>query len=180
MINGYCSEPINMWSMFRGVFEKRRWIKRRTILSDSYPTMTRGIRTPDQMYFYGTPEVYVKSGRTYSGPEIVRGVANLDKRTGLIWYSRPKARHHNLLWVMGEYGVDSHGLAESIQGFLTSKGRFLTREEAMVMAVENYQLIGPATHQTKLFSEDLFSGPLGSSESFESTQRTHCEHSSPE
>lgn len=177
MIYGYAHEHRSWWGNVRWFFEKRGWIHRRVILNDTWPTMTKGIKTPDQMYFYGTPESYVRSGRMLSATEIIRGVANLDVKTGLVWYSRPKARHHHLLWIMGEYGVDERARAQAVQGFLTSAGRFVTREEALVIAQANHQLIKKTPPEHLLFSEDLFEGPLSSDgESFDPHQRTYSEH----
>lgn len=44
----------------------------------------------------------------------------------------------------------------SIQGFLTSKGRFVDREEAMKIASESGQLLNKHNLKNELYSEDLY------------------------
>lgn len=48
------------------------------------------------------------------------------------------------------------GVTKEIQGFLTSKNRFVTREEAAIIATEQKQLIPPIQKVAKLYSEDLY------------------------
>lgn len=64
----------------------------------------------------------------------------------------PPARHHTLLHVVG------HGVAFEDQGFLTSTGRFVGREEGLQIAVASGQpmIDHPSRHSTWLFSEDLW------------------------
>lgn len=43
-----------------------------------------------------------------------------------------------------------------IQGFLTSKNRFVGREEAKIIALDAKQIVEPTINKTDLFSEDLW------------------------
>ena len=43
-----------------------------------------------------------------------------------------------------------------VQGFLTSKNRFVTREEAMIIAVEAGQVDENRVYSSMLYSEDLY------------------------
>lgn len=59
-------------------------------------------------------------------------------------------RHHNIFVVAKECNL-SH--IDSIQGFLTSKDRFLNREDAAQLAFGNGQIDTPVK---ELFSEDIY------------------------
>lgn len=64
------------------------------------------------------------------------------------------ARHGDLI----KYMIDECGIPRPYsrgQGFLTSKGRFVEREEALIIALNANQCIRQ-THPSMLFSEDLF------------------------
>lgn len=64
-------------------------------------------------------------------------------------------RHHNCLYQMvaitGKY---QHQIGEEVQGFLTSKNRFVDRKEAAKMFIEAGGT--PEYHSDQLFSEDLY------------------------
>lgn len=77
-----------------------------------------------------------------------------------ITYSLPEPnRHHNVLWMIiektGAKRVDSK---ESEQGFLDTKGNFLTRKQALPIAQLNNQMNGPQkqVYANRLFSENLW------------------------
>jgi hypothetical protein len=74
----------------------------------------------------------------------------------LIVSSPPPARHGTLLHPMCELGVRHHHPDD--QGFLTNKGRFVGRREALQIALKSGQpmIDHPSRHQTLLFSEDLW------------------------
>lgn len=55
--------------------------------------------------------------------------------------------------IIARFGADELDLSQ--QGFYTSWGRFLNREDALSLAIENGQVIDHV-HETKLFSEDLY------------------------
>lgn len=69
-------------------------------------------------------------------------------------YSLPKPnRHHNII----QFIFETNGYYEqnSVQGFLTTDGKFVDREEAMIIAKDNNQ-VKETIMLTKLFSEDLW------------------------
>ena len=70
----------------------------------------------------------------------------------LIFSLPPPARHGTLLHHFHTMGVDKNIFPN--QGFLTNKGRYVTREEARDIVIANQQCI--PQHSTQLFSEDLF------------------------
>ena len=62
-------------------------------------------------------------------------------------------RHNNLLWQSRTVSRNPKH-----QGFLTSFGRFVSREEALKIALKSGQVKENETvHANKLFSEDLYS-----------------------
>jgi hypothetical protein len=67
----------------------------------------------------------------------------------------PPARHHTLL-----YAYHAAGCTELIQpeeqGFLTNTGRFVSREEALKIALAAKQISAPRFNAYQLFSEDLW------------------------
>jgi len=64
-------------------------------------------------------------------------------------------RHGDIIGQVGALtGKKHHELGESVQGFLTSKNRFLNREEARALFVEGGGT--PEYSETELFSEDLY------------------------
>lgn len=74
---------------------------------------------------------------------------------GEVQHLPPPARHHNVLHTFGS-GVKLHD-----QGFLTSEGRYVDREEALKIATAAGQLNAlrdqPGAYRGKeLFSEDLW------------------------
>ena len=74
----------------------------------------------------------------------------------LIVSSPPPARHHTLLHPM--VTALGHGIGPDQQGFVTSTGRYVGREEALWIALESGQpmIDHPARHDRLLFSEDLW------------------------
>lgn len=65
-------------------------------------------------------------------------------------------RHPHCLYTMGSItGLKSseHEVGEYIQGFLTSKNRFVDRKEAAIIAYKSVQIL---EEKTTLFSEDLY------------------------
>lgn len=72
-------------------------------------------------------------------------------------------RHHNCIQMFAElrgfpYSSESlEVMRTEIQGFLTSKNRFVDRYEALVIALENNQVLDiEDVRENKLFSEDLY------------------------
>jgi hypothetical protein len=75
-------------------------------------------------------------------------------------YSLPRpARHDKVLrslYPKWKLALDSGRPTRRVQGFITTKGRFVDREEAMVIAKREGQLIVEPRYDDKLFSEDLW------------------------
>ena len=59
-------------------------------------------------------------------------------------------RHCNILWQSKTISRDPYH-----QGFLTSTGRFVSREEALIIALNNNQVIGEI-YGNRLYSENLY------------------------
>ena len=71
----------------------------------------------------------------------------------------PPARHHSLLHpVNSGRGPRVKAVGPNDQGFLTSTGRYVGREEALQIALASGQpmIDHPSRHATQLFSEDLW------------------------
>ena len=63
-------------------------------------------------------------------------------------------RHPNCMYQMvAIYGMKNHEVGESIQGFLTSKNRFVDREEGAEIHVRNG---GKLNYGNQLYSEDIY------------------------
>lgn len=61
-------------------------------------------------------------------------------------------RHANILWQSKNVSRNPNH-----QGFLTSKGRFVNRKEALIIALENEQVIDKSQIRgDNLYSEDLY------------------------
>lgn len=60
-------------------------------------------------------------------------------------------RHHD---IMQRFGKDELDLTK--QGFYTSKGRFVDRKEARIIAIEAGQVGDTPNLSSRLFSEDLY------------------------
>lgn len=75
-----------------------------------------------------------------------------------ITYTVPRPyRHHNVIWLMrGLGGFGPEAVSPKHQGFLTTKGRFVDREEALKIAIAGDQVIVKYESQTELYSEDMW------------------------
>lgn len=68
-------------------------------------------------------------------------------------------RHAQITALQAKFGIATHG--DCVQGFVDHTGKFYTREEAKVIALENNQI--PKDHKGTLYSEDLWADPLEAS-----------------
>jgi hypothetical protein len=81
------------------------------------------------------------------------------KINGLVAFVERPGRHHHAIHALARGGYPSPVGRGDEQGFVTSEGAFVSRREAMMIAIEAKQLIpregqhGPGGH---LFSEDLW------------------------
>lgn len=145
--------------MIRTILERKGWLKRKLGLCVMYPTLTVSYRYPNHVFYYGYARTFMSLCNSTSAEHIL-GVALYDEATGLVWFSYPKARHHNLLHLMHEYGFTEPQVAKVKQGFLTTKGRYVSREAALEIAKQANQLIKKTDPPHQLFSEDLFTGTV--------------------
>lgn len=108
-------------------------------------------------FFAGNDEEY----RAYfaaecSKPERIVQAATRDRKTGRIYSVAVPGRHHNVVSLMKQVGAAGHGHEGSVQGFITSRGRFLGRREALKVATLANQLIRKTPPDDRLFSEDVW------------------------
>lgn len=74
---------------------------------------------------------------------------------GTIYAVLAPGRHHHVIWMMASIG--RAGLNNTCdQGFLTSRGRYLGREAALVVAVAARQIKDKTGSSKRLFSEDMW------------------------
>lgn len=79
------------------------------------------------------------------------------RHDGVIYSVSRPGRHHNVIALMAKRpGHCPSHCSPSKQGFTTSTGRFVGREDAMRIAQSAGQLIATPHISGKLFSEDLF------------------------
>jgi hypothetical protein len=161
-VDGFVTEPSSFFVV--DALHKLGWKKRTPILSPHYVTKAESKEFPGEVFFYGTPEAYVRSAeKLFRWEGRISAVANYDRVSGIIWSAVKPLRHHNLIQYMFEYGVSPIQRQEAEQGFMDAFGRFLNREEALDVA-KRYDLFKPVppgmpkhVHCTELFSEDLWS-----------------------
>ena len=80
-------------------------------------------------------------------------------KTGKVFYGHRhdqclNSMNSELSWTMNRQEIAE---VEKIQGFVTTEGRFVGREEALKIALENNQVIDESEIRgDRLFSEDLY------------------------
>lgn len=68
------------------------------------------------------------------------------------------ARHHHVMWT--RLLIDGERTAgDADQGFLTTKGRFVGREEGLKIATQHKQIVQKHGNEGLLFSEDMWDTP---------------------
>lgn len=79
--------------------------------------------------------------------------------TGKVFYGHRHDQCHNALnselsWTMNRQQITQ---VKKIQGFVTTFGRFVNRKEALIMALENDQVLDKREIRgNELYSEDLY------------------------
>lgn len=64
------------------------------------------------------------------------------------------AMNDHMSWTMNRQEISK---VKNIQGFVTSNGRFVDRKEALIIALENYQVLDKSQIRgDELYSEDLY------------------------
>jgi len=74
---------------------------------------------------------------------------------GATWSLPRPARHHDVLWAIDATGLSAIVPGPDAQGFLTSDGRFVGREEGAAIAIAAGQIAG-LKWPPYLYSEDLW------------------------
>lgn len=76
---------------------------------------------------------------------------------GIVCALPPPARHHTILHIIArDLRPDAPVIGPDAQGFVTSEGRFIGREEARRIAETAGQLLPTAIAHKHLFSEDVW------------------------
>lgn len=91
--------------------------------------------------------IYIDDGIVYSDSRVMPG----NKKSGMVVCGQ---RHHNCYGILHQFLRDKVDIIKSDEGFLTSKGNFLTRDEAKELAFRIGQIT--ETISTTLTSEDLW------------------------
>lgn len=86
-----------------------------------------------------------------SSPENIAGVAI--RINGEVWQLPAPARHHHIIRVWSEVHEGARLIPGSQQGFVTSTGRFVSREVAAQIAFAAGQV---SRKKRALFSEDVW------------------------
>lgn len=86
---------------------------------------------------------------------VERIVAAAIKHTG-VTVSLPRPARHGDIFITAGWMFRKVTVLPSHQGFLTSEGRFVGREEARQIAIDAGQCPGGPAHARELFSEDLW------------------------
>lgn len=72
-----------------------------------------------------------------------------------VMHSLPRpARHHDIIQIL--YQVHKETIVADTEGFMTSTGRYVLREEALSIAKNANQLLPSHEHPTELFSESVW------------------------
>lgn len=90
-----------------------------------------------------------------SGQETIVGVAS--KAYGKLYQLPKPNRHHDLLDIMYEERNRAEQVYADEEGFITSTGRYVTREEGLVIAQTAGQILSERhNHPTELYSESVW------------------------
>lgn len=84
--------------------------------------------------------------------ETIVGVAL--EHEGVLHSLPSPARHHDIIQIL--YKVYEDTIIPETEGFMTSTGRYVLREEALLIAKNANQLLPSHEHPTELFSESVW------------------------
>lgn len=96
---------------------------------------------------------YIICAAIWYDDKISRSNLPLNINTGIVasgW------RHHNCYTILWALYPQRDYLNNTTQGFLTSKGRFVDRSEAMIIALNAQQIEKSPRSSDELYSEDLY------------------------
>lgn len=116
-------------------------------------------RHPSVYGFIGYEADFLQAFDKYRSEDEVIYLVALRHPSGRVYAAKQPARHHHVIALMSEYG-DAEGGDTRDQGFVTSWGRYVGREEACVIATRAQQILVKTHPQHELFSEDVWAGPL--------------------
>ena len=88
-------------------------------------------------------------------PGLVTIVASAVKTDKKVWSLLAPNRHHHVLRLIADSN-ESRNFETEVEGFLDSNGKFLTRKEAMIIALEAGQVLNHDNLKEELFSEDVW------------------------
>jgi hypothetical protein len=91
-----------------------------------------------------------------SCPAFERIVAAAIRWMGTTFSIPPPARHHSICIAMSEMGLPRDSHHSDNQGFITSRGRWVSREEAVKIATSAGQILKKTGPDYMLFSEDVW------------------------
>lgn len=163
LIAGYYFEQELPW--WRRLWPQRKYPRAFQLFPD-YPTFAVSQLMPEQHFYYGTQEDFLHMSQVQEkNPEIekrdvvacVGAMITQGPLQSIIVAAPRPARHHNLWAYLEEYGVTIQARATVVQGFLSAKGYWLTRQQAFKMAREMNQIVNPTVFQPgQLYSENLW------------------------
>ena len=58
-----------------------------------------------------------------------------------VWWVPAPGRHHNVIWLMRDFGFGVGRISHSEEGFITDTEEFVSRAEALIIARANGQLL---------------------------------------
>lgn len=87
--------------------------------------------------------------------ERITGVAFL-LQSGMILVLPAPNRHHDIIRASSDVGLPQDAICDADQGFITSTGRYVTREDAVPIAQAAGQILQKTDPAHMLFSEDLW------------------------
>lgn len=115
---------------------------------------------PGHRFLRGSPKGMLKVTEEYSTKiaEYIEYAACFNLRNDEIFVVNQPGRHHHVVHFMASIGIKQTTLAN--QGFLTNRGRYVNRTEAMIIARKADQLLDKNKDKSyrdrELYSEDVW------------------------
>lgn len=128
----------------------------------------RCTRHPSLRMYAGQEEAFIKQAQYLQWRQIPEEIWLTAVRhpDGVVYATERPGRHHHCIELMGDC-ARAGGANCSDQGFVTTHGRYVGREEALSIATQAGQLITKTPPPSQLFSEDLWAGPVQSQRDLE-------------
>ena len=134
--------------------ERIRLLKFSRVKQFQYPSagkhvLLRGTEAAFERYYE-----FTRSENTPYKREVIIGAA-IKHPSDVVYAALAPARHHHVMAFMDEQ--DEAGIGNTrTQGFLTSRGRFIERGEALILAKENRQIVHKHPAFWELYTEDMW------------------------